>query len=162
MIEERGRVLSVEQGAVWVETIRRSACDSCQARNGCGQSVLQRLGLGARQGFVRVLDEQAGRSRQVGDDVIIGIPENAVLQGSAVVYLIPLGMLFAGALLAQGLGATEPWIILAGLFGMGIGFAAVRWHGLRSRNNPAFMPRVLGRAAGTVGVVNDIRERSEY
>lgn len=161
MIEERGRVLSIEQGAVWVETVRRSACDSCQARNGCGQSVLQRLGLGARQGFLRVVNEQPELHCQVGDEVIIGIPENAVLQGSAVVYLMPLMALFVGALLAQAFGAAEPLIILAGIFGMGIGFAAVRWHGLRSRSNPVFMPRVLGRTTGTVGVVNDIRERSE-
>lgn len=162
MIEERGRVLSVEPGAVWVETVRRSACDSCQARNGCGQSVLQRLGLGARQGFIRVLNEQPERRCQVGDEILIGIPENAVLEGSAVVYLIPLVALFAGALLAQAVGAAEPTIILAGLFGMGIGFAAVRWHGRRSSSNQAFMPRVLRRAMDSPGVVNDIRERSEY
>lgn len=162
MIEERGRILSVEQGAVWVETIRRSACDSCQARNGCGQSVLQRLGLGARQGFIRVIDDQPGSSYQTGEEIIIGIPENAVVSGSAVIYLIPLLALFAAALLAQALGAGEPVTIVAGLFGMGIGFAVVRWHGRRSVSNPAFMPRVLKRAMAPVGVVSDIRERSEY
>lgn len=162
MIEEHGRVLNVEPGAVWVETVRRSACDSCQARNGCGQSVLQRLGLGARQGFIRVLNEQVEHDCRVGDEVIIGIPENAVLHGSTLVYLVPLLALFVGALVAQAIGTGEPLIILASFLGMGIGFVAVRWHSHRLRSNSAFMPRVLGKSWSDLNVVSDIQERSEY
>lgn len=162
MIEERGRVLSVEEGAVWVETVRRSACDSCQARNGCGQSVLQRLGLGARSGFIRVLDEQAESRRQVGEEIIIGIPESAVLHGSTVVYLTPLLTLFAGALLAQAAGAGEPLIVLAGFLGMSIGFAAVRWHGRRLRNSSAFMPHVMSGAPGGPVLVGNVQEGGGY
>ena len=161
MIEERGRVLSVEDGAVWVETLRRSACDSCQVRNGCGQSVLQRLGLGGRSGFIRVLNPQPGQSCRVGDEVLIGIPENAVLHGSFMVYLVPLLMLFAGALLAQYLGASETFIILAGFSGMGSGFAAVRWHGRRLDGHSAFVPRVLGSVQQGSSVLEAIQERSK-
>lgn len=161
MIEERGRVLSVEKDAVWIETVRRSACDSCQVRSGCGQSVLQRLGLGARQGFIRVLNEQSAHACRVGDEVVIGIPENAVLRGSAAVYLIPLLTLFIGALLAQALGAAEPVIVLAGFSAMGVGFALVRWQSRRSHHNSAYMPRILGRVMNPPGVVSEMRERSE-
>src|SRR5690606_27007391 len=98
---------------------------------------------------------------KVGDEIIIGIPENAVVAGSALVYLIPLLALFAAALLAQAFGASEPLMILAGFSGMGLGFAAVRWHGRRSGSSQALTPRVVGRALST-GVVSDIRERSEY
>ena len=58
MIEERGRVLSTEPGAVWVATIRSSTCGSCQAKAGCGQALLQKLGSGSSQGFVRQDEEQ--------------------------------------------------------------------------------------------------------
>lgn len=161
MIEERGRVLSVEDGAVWVETLRRSACDSCQMRNGCGQSVLQRLGLGTRSGFIRVLNPQPEVSCRVGDEVAIGIPENAVLHGSFMVYLVPLLMLFAGALLAQYFGVSEAMIIVAGFFGMGGGFVAVRWHGRRLHHHSAFVPRVLGRVQQGSSVLEAIQERSK-
>lgn len=160
MIEERARVLSVERDAVWVETVRRSACDSCRMRSGCGQSVLQRFGLGARQGFIRALQAETGCD--VGDEVVIGIPESAVVHGSAMIYLAPLLALFAGSLAAQAIGAAEPWIILAGLSGLGIGFAAVRWHGRRWERDPAFVPRVLRRATGNAGVVSDIHKGSGY
>lgn len=159
MIEERGRVLSVEQGAVWVETVRHSACSSCQARAGCGQSLLQRLGVGARQGFIRALDD--GRCR-VGDEVLIAIPESAVLRGSALVYMLPLLALFAGALLAHGVGASEPSIILAGFLAMAAGFAAVHWYSHRLGSDPAFMPRVQNTAVVGSDIVSDIQERSGY
>lgn len=47
MIEEQGRVVATEPGAVWVETVRRSTCSSCSANAGCGQGLMQRLGVGA-------------------------------------------------------------------------------------------------------------------
>lgn len=153
MIEERGRVLRVEQGAVWVETIRRSACNSCQLRGGCGQSVLQRLGGSARQGSIRVLDD---RSCRVGDDIVIGIPENAVVHGSLLIYIVPLLALFAGALLAQASGVEEPLIILAGFSGLGLGFVAMRWHTSRLDADPMFIPRVLGRA-GSLDIVSTLQ-----
>lgn len=157
MIEEQGRVLSVEQGAVWVETIRRSACNSCQARAGCGQSLLQRLGGGARQGFIRVLDD---RSCQVGDEIIIGVPENAVVRGSSLIYMVPLLALFACALLAQATGLGEPLIILAGFSGLALGFVAIRWHAGRLGSDPSFTPRVIGRV-GSSHIVSGLLERSE-
>lgn len=160
MIEERGRVLSVEHDAVWVETLRRSACDSCQARNGCGQSVLQRLGLGARSGFIRVLNPQQRHRFRVGDEIVIGIPEHAVLHGSFMVYLVPLVMLFAGALLAHFLGAAEGLIILAGFSGMGVGFAAVHWHGRYLGRHSTFVPHVLGRVQPGSSVLGATQDRS--
>ncbi|HIZ50583.1 MAG TPA: SoxR reducing system RseC family protein [Candidatus Pseudomonas excrementavium] len=158
MIEERGRVLSVEDGAVWVETIRRSACSSCQARAGCGQSLLQRLGGGARQGFIRVLDDRACR---VGEEVVVGIPENAVVRGSSLVYMVPLLSLFGFALLAQALGAGEPSIILAGFSGLGLGFFAMRWYAGRLGADPDFMPQIVGRV-DKPDIVSGTHERSDY
>lgn len=141
MIEERGHVLSVEDGAVWVETIRRSTCGSCSARAGCGQAILQKLGSGARQGFVRVLSDSGHR---VGDQVVIGVPENAVVRSSLLVYAVPLVGLFAFALAAQMLfGLEEPGIILSAFFGLAAGFGAVRLHEAAGRNNPSLQPRVI-------------------
>lgn len=140
MIEEQGRVLSVERGAVWVETVRRSTCGSCQARAGCGQALLQRLGSGARQGFIRVISD---REYHVGDEVVIGIPEDAVVRGSLWVYVVPLVGLFALGSLASALGAGEPATIAAAFSGLFVGFGAVRLHARRSVMDPSLQPRVL-------------------
>ncbi|QJD60551.1 transcriptional regulator [Pseudomonas sp. gcc21] len=147
MIEEQGRVLSVEEGAVWVETVRRSTCGSCQARAGCGQALLQRLGSGARQGFIRVI---ADREYQVGDEIVIGIPEDAVVRGSLWVYVVPLIGLFASGSLAGMLGMSEPATIAAAFTGLFAGFGAVRWHSRRSVGDPSLQPRVLRPQRSTV------------
>ncbi|HDZ56107.1 MAG TPA: transcriptional regulator [Pseudomonas xinjiangensis] len=142
MIEERGRVLSVEAGAVWVETVRRSTCGSCQARAGCGHALLQRLGSGSRQGFIRVLSE---RLHTVGDEVLIGIPEEAVLRGSMWVYVVPLLGLFGFALLAQMFETGEPGIIAAAFAGLFAGFGLVRLHARRTMEDPTLQPHVICR-----------------
>ena len=88
MIEEQGRVVALEAGAVWVQTIRQSTCQSCSAKAGCGQGLMQRLGVGQQHGYVRCLTDDA--SLQVDDDVVIGVPEDAVVKSSMLVYLLPL------------------------------------------------------------------------
>lgn len=140
MIEEQGKILSIEPGAVWVETIRRSTCGTCQARAGCGQALLQRLGSGARRGFIRVLCD---RPLQVGDEVIIGLPEDAVLRASALMYVLPLLMLFLFAVLADAAGLSEGWVILAASGGLATGFCAAAWWARRERGNPAYQAQVL-------------------
>lgn len=140
MIEEKGRVLSVEDGAVWVETVRRSTCGSCQAKAGCGQALMQRLGSGARQGFIRVTSD---RDYQIGEEVVIGIPDDAVVRGSLWVYAVPLVGLFAFASAASAMGLGEPETIAAAFSGLFTGFGVVRWHAMRSTRDPSLQPRVL-------------------
>src|SRR5690606_23890962 len=125
-------------------------------------SVLQRLGLGARQGAIRVVDEAPISHYRAGDEVVIGIEENAVVRGSVLVYLVPLLGLFAGALLAQSNGAAEPWIVFAAVSGLGAGFAVTGWLARRTQGDPAFVPRLLGRAVDAPGVVSEIRVKEWY
>ncbi|MBL4834912.1 MAG: SoxR reducing system RseC family protein [Pseudomonas sp.] len=142
MIEERGRVVSVESGAAWVETIRRSTCGSCQARAGCGQALLERLGSGARRGFIRVI---AAHPVEVGDEVIIGLPEDAVLKASALMYVLPLLMLFFFTGLADLAGLAEPWIIAIALAALALGFFLAGWHSHNKRASPQYQARILRR-----------------
>lgn len=153
MIEEQGRVVSYEPGAAWVETVRQSTCGSCQAKAGCGQALLQRLGGGARQGYIRVLSD---RAVHVGDQVMIGLPENAVVNASLYMYILPLIGLFSAALLADNAGLSEPWIILCAFFGLASGFAGVRWYAWRQRSNPDMQPRIM-RVMSPSGIVTSDR-----
>ena len=42
MILETGRIVAIEPEGVWVETIQKSACGSCKAEKGCGQSLINK------------------------------------------------------------------------------------------------------------------------
>ncbi|WP_374288198.1 SoxR reducing system RseC family protein [Pseudomonas fluvialis] len=140
MIEERGRVVALEQGAVWVQTLRKSTCSSCSAKATCGQGVLDSLGLGRERGHVRAL---CRLPVQVGDQVMIGVREEQLLQSAVLVYLLPLLGLFAGALLADGLGWSEPRLIGMALLGAALVWLAVRTYCQRHVDDEQRQPVVL-------------------
>ncbi len=95
MIEEQARVVSVDEQYVWVETQRQSSCGHCSVKDGCGTQVLSKI-LGNKYTRVRCLNSLDAR---VGEDVIIGIEESALLTGSFLLYILPLiFMIVSGAL----------------------------------------------------------------
>lgn len=140
MLEEPGRVVAVEDGAVWVETLRRSTCSACSANAGCGQGLMEKLGVGQKRGYVRALTDLR---LAVGDGVVIGIREELLVQSSLRVYLLPLLGLFAGAMLAQWLALAESFVILAALGGFFAIWWLVRRHSRQGVDDPARQPVVL-------------------
>lgn len=146
MIEERGRVVALEEGAVWIETLRQSACGSCSAQKGCGQSAIARLS--AKPMHLRAL---TSLSLQVDEEVIIGIPEDILLKSSFVAYLLPLLLAVTAALLAQSVTASEGWIALAGAAGLVAGFLWGRLHSARVSHDMRYHPQVLRRAERPLG-----------
>ena len=151
MIEEQGRVIALESGAVWVETLRKSTCSGCAAKSGCGQGLMDRLGIRERRGTIRVLSDLQLR---VGDSVVVGIREDVLLRGAFLVYLLPLLMLFAAALLATQLALAESYVILAGLGGFLVSWLFVCMRSQRAASNSALQPVVLrAMLAGTASVL---------
>ncbi|MDM8350438.1 SoxR reducing system RseC family protein [Pseudomonas sp. sp1636] len=140
MIEEQGRVVAVESGAVWVETMRKSTCSSCSVSAGCGHGVLDKLGVSGRPGYVRALCDL---QLSVGDAVVIGVREELLVRGSLLVYLLPLIGLFGAALLAEQLALSEPLVILSAFAGLLAAWLAVRWQSARTADDPALQPVVV-------------------
>lgn len=140
MIEESGRVVALEAGAVWVETLRKSTCSSCSANAGCGQGLMDKLGVGRNRGLVRALSDL---QLQVGDSVVIGVHEDLLLRGAFLVYLLPLVSLFAAALVAQWLGLPEPLVILFGLAGLALAWWVIHLRSRRNADDPALQPVVV-------------------
>jgi sigma-E factor negative regulatory protein RseC len=140
MIEEPGRVIALESGAVWVETQRKSTCSGCSAKNGCGQGLMDRLGVRERRELIRALSDL---QLQLGDPVVIGIREDVLLRGAILVYLFPLIVLFVSALIATELSAAEPYVILAGLGGFLFSWLIVRKRSQRTAGDPGLQPVVL-------------------
>ncbi|MCT2530059.1 SoxR reducing system RseC family protein [SAR92 clade bacterium H921] len=117
MIIETGTVISVESDSVWVETIARSTCDACSAQKGCGQRVLSQL-TGETNRIRVLLNSQSPSDVVTGQSVTIGIPEDVIVVGSMLVYMVPI--------LASVIGA---WIMgeqgdAAGIVGAAVGLLA--------------------------------------
>ncbi|MBT5489760.1 MAG: SoxR reducing system RseC family protein, partial [Halieaceae bacterium] len=90
-VTEPGIVVAVETNAVWVEADRSAACGRCAARAGCGQGALSAL-LQQGKGRVRALsgDTLQASSCQLGDEVLIEIPDSTLLGGTLWLYGAPL------------------------------------------------------------------------
>jgi sigma-E factor negative regulatory protein RseC len=147
MIEESGQVVDVEGGFAWIESERTSTCGGCSMHSGCGTGVIAKL-LGQRRLRLRVVNSiDAG----VGDHVVIGIPEPALVRGSLAVYAVPLAALFCGALAGNGIAMlwfpplAEGGAIGGALCGLAAGFAWLRGFSRRTGNNPAWQPVILRR-----------------
>lgn len=145
MIQERGRVIAIESGAVQVETLRRSTCSSCSINAGCGQGILGRLGVSEGRGQVRAL---SSLKLAPGDEVVLEVDEDLLLKSALLFYLAPLFGLFALALLVAQLDLGEPFIIVAGLAGFLLAWLLVRRFARRHADDPAMQPVVLRALVG--------------
>ena len=95
MIEEQGQVVALEGEYAWVETVPSSSCGQCTARKGCGTAALSSV-FNRGTSKIKVLNQiRAG----TGEQVILGLHENALLHGAFAVYFVPiLSMLIAAGL----------------------------------------------------------------
>ncbi|KAB7627555.1 SoxR reducing system RseC family protein [Alkalilimnicola sp. S0819] len=144
MLREEGRVVAVADGVAWVETQRRATCDSCAVNKGCGTGAMAKA-LGRKPLRIRVIDELGAR---IGEPVLIGLPEQALLSGSLAVYLVPLLLLLVFAALGDSLGRGQALVVLLGLVGLALGFAWVRLFGRRIARDPRYQPSLLRRLYG--------------
>ncbi len=120
MIEESGRVVAVDERLAVVETVRKSACDACSAKNACGQGLKRHISdHSASHMHIRALCDFPVRE---GDTVVIGIPESAMLTASFWVYLSPLLFLVIAIGFGYWLGLSEGYLIIMSLLVMGAGF----------------------------------------
>ena len=138
MITETGKVVALKGSQAWVRTIRASACQSCSARSGCGQKVLASAS-GGRANQVLV-DNAIGAD--VGDEVTLGIDEQALLGASVMVYAWPLLLMVTGSLCGHYLaGGGDAGAVAGAVAGLAGGFLTCRNY--QSRNAGSYQPRLL-------------------
>ncbi|PXX90254.1 sigma E positive regulator RseC/MucC [Marinobacter vulgaris] len=138
MITETGRVVAVTGDRVWVQTIRTSACESCSARQGCGQRALAGVS-GGRANQVLVANSLGAR---VGDEVTVAIDESALLGASLLVYALPLVLMVLGTVSGHQLSEGHDGAAMLGAaVGMAAGFMVAR----RIGSNPGrgYEPRLV-------------------
>jgi sigma-E factor negative regulatory protein RseC len=142
MLKEKGRVVSIEADALWVETIQQSTCGSCAAKKGCGQSLLAKIG--AKSSQLRVLIEKQDETLyQIEDSVTIGIPENVIVNGSLFVYLLPLLLMIVFSGIGHSFLQSEIASLLLGSMGFAVGGLLIFWQSQYSKHDPYLQPVLL-------------------
>ena len=136
MILETATVTSVEQDALWVEAVQKSACETCTAQKGCGTAVLSKLT--GRTSRLRVLkSKQMTESYSVGQQVTIAIPEDVVVLASICAYLVPLAASLIGLWL---LGSSDILSVIGAVLGLAFGGGLVSLFNAKLRDDPRFNP----------------------
>lgn len=153
MIEEHAQVVAIDNSTVWVEAKRKSSCSRCAANKGCGNAVFQKLFGNKRNIFPVSSNCQSGEvSLEVGDQVVIGVKEQALVKNSFMVYAMPIlfiivfgvvGETFFAGLLSTGKDLSSLIGALSGLF---VSVIILRWYnrvsGKVSGNQPVLLRRL--------------------
>ena len=144
MIEEQAQVVDISGDLLVLQAQTKSSCGSCAAKKGCGTSVLSKV-VGRK--FTRFQAENSVEAK-VGDTVIVGISEQALLRGSLMMYIIPImGMLVfalvSDHLLDLSVKNRDLLIAAAGIAGLVSGSLLSRWYFQRRENVHRFRPVVL-------------------
>jgi sigma-E factor negative regulatory protein RseC len=157
VIEETARVMETSGGFAWVEVETKSGCGTCAASGGCGSASIARL-FHHSPTRLKVVNSVGAR---LGDEVIVGIEESALLGGALAVYMLPLVLLIVGAAIGEWLaqswsagswsagswsaGHAQLISIALGLAGFASALAWVRRLGSRMAGDSRYQPVVLRR-----------------
>ena len=122
MIEQQATKNEVDGNAVWLQAEQESTCSNGQGKKGCGTGLLAKH-VGKKFSKISV---HKTTDVALGEVVTLVIPEQALLQGAALMYLLPLTLLFLFSIISRSFGLGEGTQILAGLAGLATGFAIVK------------------------------------
>ena len=145
MIEERAVILSLESetsaadSTATLEIERKIACGLCGQTRGCGNSIWGKLFAHQSTAF----KAQNLINAKVGDSVIVGINEKALLKSALLLYILPLATMLIGAILATQIHDTNVYAMLGALVGLVLGFVWVKGHAMSSSYFKLQQPVIL-------------------
>ncbi len=159
MIEETAIVVKCEGKFAWVEAQRQSTCGNCAANKGCGTSVLAKI-VGQKVARMRALNQI---DAQVGDNVIVGLNEAALLKGSFAVYLFPLLYMLLFAVTGNVVATQMEWsnelvVILFALAGLIVAGVWLRRFTRRIQDDSVYQPVILRRLPAPLMTRNTIQQ----
>lgn len=151
MIEEQAIVMHIQGRRALLEIERSQPCGLCGSTQGCGISLWGRI-FGARRGG---FNAENSLLLEVGERVIVGMPESGLLGIVLLAYLPPLLLLCLGAwgftvFAGEAVSAAmrDAYAVTGGLLGLLAGFALVRFLSGGERKIGRYQPVMLRRAEG--------------
>jgi sigma-E factor negative regulatory protein RseC len=153
MIEQIATVVAVEGDSAWVETRRQGACGACAMNKGCGAGLFARaFGFDSPKLKVTPADDV-----EVGDRVVIGIDEQALVRGSFAAYMMPILFMLGFAMVGEGMTSAWPAeaqtdlvSLLSGLLGLVFGLMWLKRHSRHILRDRRYQPLILQKAGAFV------------
>lgn len=143
MVEEQAVVVDIDNEVAMLEVIRRTPCSLCGQTRGCGVSLWGKL-FRHRPHIFRAANQIKAK---IGDIVVVGIEEQALLRDSLLAYGVPLVAMMAGAFIAvafwAGDGNRDGSAVIGAVLGLVFGLVWVKGHaagyGLGARCQPVIL-----------------------
>ena len=143
LVEGFAHVVAVEEGLAWLEPEQTSTCGACSSASACGAKGIGTLAsrLEARRFSLPNRD-----GLRVGERVVVGISEKALVKASLTAYAIPLfTLLFCGAM-AQWAADSDLVTMAAMVGGLVLGLYGSRLNARRLNARGELSPHFLRRA----------------
>jgi positive regulator of sigma E activity len=120
-MEIRTRVKEVH--GEWARLVceQTGQCELCGSGRGCGLSL---MGAAGERYLTVPCRPDRTRTLMAGDPVLVSVANGAIVRAAALIYLLPVAGLLAGAATAQALGMGDGISFLAAIVGAltGVGY----------------------------------------
>jgi len=121
MLEQTAEVIKTASDGIWVQAVEPSGCGTCGGQ-GCASRRIAELFQRKPRHFLVDCD----LSLSPGDRIVVGIARGSVLRSALRVYGLPLGLMLAGALLAQAVQPGDGPALIGMLLGGVAGWLVAR------------------------------------
>ena len=143
MIEGIANVVVLDGSVAWLEPEQTGTCGSCASSGAC---VAKGIGTVANRLEVRRFPLTNHPGLRVGDRVVVGVREDALVKASMTIYALPLATMFAAGFLAQWGFGSDGVTMAATFAGLGLGFAIARLRARRLSALGQMAPQFIRRA----------------
>jgi sigma-E factor negative regulatory protein RseC len=142
-VEGIAHVVAIRGSRVWLEPEQTGSCGGCAASGTCGAKG---MGTTANRLEARrfVINNEAGLV--VGERVVVGIREHALLKASLTAYALPLAFMLGCGIAAQWAYGRDGITMLAMIAGLVLGFVVMRLGAGRLEVGGELAPQFLRRA----------------
>ena len=114
MLTETGQVITLDGKYALIDVQRKSSCQSCAAKSGCGTSILSRF-FEKRFSFVRAVNDVRASK---GDIVELELNESALVFMTFWTYLFPILFMFGVILFSAWLSSDSSLVSVFGIAGL--------------------------------------------
>jgi len=143
MIEQQAIILSTEnQGenpSATIEIVRETACELCGKTRGCGNALWGKIFAHKTTSF----KAENSIDAKVGQSVIVGIDEKAVMKSALLLYIVPLVTMLIGTILASQISSTDFVAMIGAAAGLVVGFFWVKAHATGHAYYRDHQPKIL-------------------
>lgn len=153
MIEEVATVVSIDGDEITVQSTIKSTCHSCHQQENCGSGQIAK----AIPHKALTTKLTTSLALNVGDEVVLGLPEGSILSSAFEVYMLPLfGLVLFAAFgqfsLVELYHFHELFALFFAVLGAILGFFIAKYRQSSNQTSIALQPKIMRKCADTIAI----------